>query len=171
MAKLSDILKNYQGDIYPIADNSFSLGLSGFRYEDIYAVTIHGTATSALYSDLAEIYEGPEEYSVGTVIRVSDSNNFDIEICDEDLCMDVFGVVSSNPGFILNSDQRGQTIGLTGKVDVLVKGKINKRDVIVPTVDGCARKLKDINEMPFRMGISLEEDNNEEVRLVRCIIK
>src|SRR5690606_8944591 len=50
------------GIILPDADNTRDLGASGTGFATIYATTFDGTATSALYADIAERYESDQFY-------------------------------------------------------------------------------------------------------------
>ena len=65
----SDAADTHTGTIMPASDNAIDLGGASNRYNDVYAVTFQGTATSAQYADLAENYLGDATYEVGTVVE------------------------------------------------------------------------------------------------------
>ena len=64
----SDAADSHSGTITPSADNSIDLGSGSLRYNEVYAVTFQGTASSAKFADLAEKYESDEELEAGTVV-------------------------------------------------------------------------------------------------------
>jgi hypothetical protein len=64
-------------------------------------------------------------------------------MCVEDGAEDVFGVVSTNPAYLMNAQAGGQTthvaIVMAGRAPVRVKGPVNKGDRLVAAGDGVAR--------------------------------
>ena len=88
----------------------------------IAATTFSGRATQANYADLAEIYKTDQEYPVGTIVSIGgDAEARSVEAGDP-----VLGVISENPGFLMNKDAEGQAVAFVGRVPVLVKGAISK---------------------------------------------
>jgi len=159
-----------KGDITVPDDNTYVMGGASNRMANVYSVLFNGVATSSQWGDLAEIYRCEDNnLPVGTVISVSSNLNYEVCKCNIDCDMGYIGVVSKNPGFIMNSGENGLVTGLVGKVPVRIKGKIKKRDFIVPTTDGYARAGK-VGEEVFKIGVSLET-NELESRLILCIIK
>jgi len=133
--------------------------------------TLYGEATYALWGDLAEKYRVKEVCDPGTVMCVSKDAEFDVELCDVDLCPAVVGVVSTKPGYTMgNHLEEGQYIALTGQVPVKVIGPINKSDFIVPAGGGCARAGKP-EEIAYKIGVANGSDDSAIVKLVDCIIK
>jgi len=100
-----------------------------------------GTATTALYADLAENYLADDIYPSGTVLifggiaEVTKSNS--------DMSTRVAGVVSTNPAYLMNAEVEGggrvATVALQGRVPAMVEGNINKGDMLVSTSNGTAR--------------------------------
>lgn len=95
-----------------------------------------GTATSALYADLAERYEADQEYSMGTIVCIGGEK--EITIANG---FKAFGIISSDPGFKMNSeagpDQTHPYVALAGRVPCRVIGKIEKGDPIcLSTIPG-----------------------------------
>lgn len=132
---------------------------------------VHGEATSSQWGDLAEKYRTKGEHEKGTVMCVSKDPEIDVEACYEDLSMVCIGVISTRPGFKMNDAlYDGQFIGIAGLLPVKVVGPIEKRDFIVPTIDGCARAGKP-EEFAYKIGVSNETKTDEGIKLVECIIK
>ena len=126
--------------------------------------TIEGTATTALYADLAERYQSDQIYSIGTLIKFGGEK--DITIAD-DKCN---GVISENPGFILdNGLEESQPIALVGKTPIRIIGKVNKFDNITlsenPGIGRVAREGEVV------IAKALESSEIEEEKLILCITK
>ena len=92
-----------------------------------------GTATSAEYADLAERYAADEEYEAGTVVRLGGTHEITQTMQAHD--SDVFGIVSTSPGFEMNasagSDATHPFVALAGRVPCKVIGKVVKGQRIV----------------------------------------
>jgi hypothetical protein len=112
----------------PTSDNLFDLGSSGARYATVHASVFQGTATSARYADLAERYHADQPLKPGTVVVLGGSA--EITTCVTMGSSDVFGVISSTPGLMLNSDagsdQSHPFVALIGRTPVRVRGLVNK---------------------------------------------
>jgi hypothetical protein len=84
----------------------------------------------ATYADLAEFYEGDIEYSPGTVLVFGG----DKEVTTTNSMNDtrLAGVVTTNPAYVMNSDQTGikVCIALAGRVPCKVVGKVKKGDML-----------------------------------------
>ena len=131
---------------------------------DTYSTNFHGTATTALYADLAEKYESDQKYSVGTLIKFGGEK--DITIADTE----VNGVISDRPGFILDSElENGQAVALVGKTPLRIIGSVNKFDKItLSEIPGIGRVAKEGGKVIARaLGFS---GNNDE-KLVMCVTK
>ena len=125
----SDAADSHSGTITPSSDNSIDLGSSSNRYNEVYAVTFQGTASSAKYADLAEKYLADEELEAGTVVCFGG----DKEICACGIEADhrVAGVISTDPAYMMNSEGEGQYVALTGRVPCKVVGPVVKGDLLV----------------------------------------
>lgn len=131
------------------------------------------TATAAKYADLAEKYIcGEGVVGEGTVLCVSKNTEDEVEICEDDCCPSVIGILSAKPGFTLNIDQPGGVvIGLVGKLPVRIIGEIQKGDSIVSAGSGgCARKCEP-EELVYKIGVALESNSNPGEKLVLCAVK
>ena len=134
-----------------------------------------GTATSALYADLAEKYLADDIYETGTVVVIG--GEAEVTACK--LGDRAFGAVSANPAFMMNSGLEGGTyIALKGRVPVKVIGPVKKGDRLVAADDGCAivanTALKNMpisaRGFPDTFAIALESNNDLEVKLVESVI-
>lgn len=101
-----------------------------------------GTATSALYADLAERYEADQIYSEGTIVTIGGAKEITIARDRSD----VFGIISKDPGFKLNADAGSNEthpyVALAGKTPCRVYGQIKKGDKIAlfPNLPGVGWK-------------------------------
>lgn len=87
------------------------------------------TSTAARYADLAEIYSSDTLYAPGTVVKLGGY----AEITQTTFAVDdaVFGVISTKPAYLMNSEATGLPVALVGRVPVKVTGLVNKGDRIV----------------------------------------
>jgi Peptidase_G2, IMC autoproteolytic cleavage domain len=110
--------------------------------------TIDGTGATvvgewqATYADIAERYESDKDYAPGTVVKIGG----DKEITATDVSVDdVFGVISTNPAYVLNSGQEGLylPVVVVGRIPVRVTGPIAKGDRLVSSnTPGVARAVR-----------------------------
>jgi len=90
-----------------------------------------GSSTlQATYADLAEYYEGDQEYEPGSVLVFGG----DKEVTTTKTINDTraAGVVTTNPAYIMNTDQKGQKVclALAGRVPCKVVGRVKKGDML-----------------------------------------
>jgi hypothetical protein len=108
------------------------------------AGVITGTATNARYADLAEKYTADANYAPGTVVVFGGAAEVTVDAVDGD--RRVAGVVSTNPGFLMNEALTATfvaTVALTGRVPCLVTGAVRKGDLMVAAGLGRARAEAD----------------------------
>ena len=112
--------------ILPNANNTLNLGSSV-----AYWNTVYGNATSANYADLAENYEGDQEYEFGTVVMIGGEK--EVTLAKGLGTTKVAGVVSENPAHLMNAGCSGIKIpvALQGRVPCKVIGKVEKGDLLV----------------------------------------
>ena len=113
-------------------DNGSTVGTSSDRFNTVYAQTFNGTATEALYADLAENYVGDSAYEPGTVLVFGG----EAEVTTTNTKSDhrIAGVVTTNPAHLMNSALEGDTVvgvALQGRVPCKVLGKVEKGDMLV----------------------------------------
>jgi len=84
----------------------------------------------ATYADLAEYYEGDQDYEPGTILIFGG----DKEVTTTGVINDtrLAGVVTTNPAYVMNSEQTGikVCIALAGRVPVKIVGRVKKGDMI-----------------------------------------
>jgi hypothetical protein len=120
---------------------------------------VFATSTSALYSDLAEMYEADAYYEPGTVVSFGGEKQITKSLVVND--KRVAGVVSTNPSYLMNSACPGDfatPVGLTGLVPTKVVGNIRKGDMVVSNGDGTAR-AEENPQVGSVIGKSLEDFN------------
>lgn len=117
----------------PATDNSIDLGDATHRFKRIYSVNFIGTALEAYFADLAERYEADEQMEPGDVVELGGEK--EVTKSKEKFSSNVFGVVSENPAFKMNSGAGDDTthpyIALAGRVPVKVIGKVKKGQRLV----------------------------------------
>jgi hypothetical protein len=130
---------------------------------NIAANLFQGTATTARYADLAEIYSTDVDYPVGTAIAVGG----EVEARSAavgDICI---GVISDNPAYLMNAEADGQAVGLKGRVPVRVSGPVSKGQAVYAWNDGVCSTIT-TNAI---VGIALETNSDEGEKLVECVLK
>ena len=138
--------------INPSVDNGFTLGTSALRWSTVHGVTFSGTATTANYADLAELYLSDFAYEAGTVVRVG--GEFEVTATDGEHNHSVLGVISAYPAYLMNNQlENGIPVALKGRVPVKVKGSVNKGDRLVGGPEGHAEAN---NDSPHGFAIALE---------------
>lgn len=142
---------------------------------NLNAEIFQGTATSALFADLAEKYLADQAYDVGTVVMVG--GEAEVTACS--LGSRAFGAVSAEPAFRMNNGLPGGVfIALKGRVPVKVIGAVQKGDRLVASDNGCAGVAAVVlRNLPLRAGsfpdtfaIALENNSDPSVKLVESII-
>jgi hypothetical protein len=129
---------------------------------DIRGSFFRGTATVAVYADLAEKYLADQEYPVGTVMMVG--GVAEVTAVTTSDCY-VIGVVSGKPAYMMNSELEGGTyIALTGRVPVKVEGYVLKGEPIWPYMDG-----KGSTESNGRQPFAFALENGSGI--VECLVK
>jgi len=125
-----------------INGGAISGGVSAIFSGTVTADTFSGVATEAQYADLAEIYSADAEYEPGTVVKIG--GDAEITQTTEHADVDVFGVISTAPAYLMNKDAEGLPVALQGRVPVKVIGKIRKGERLVSSdVPGVAWALGD----------------------------
>ena len=142
-----DFLRRSTSDT-PSQDNKFSLGSASLRWANIYAVNFQGTALKAKYADLAEYYEVTDSIKssikAGHILGI-DKNGVNLF----NPGMKLFGVVSTNPGFILNNECDGVPIALKGRTPVYCKNLPSIGDYIYADSNGFGLASSDKLDLPL----------------------
>jgi len=129
-----------------------------------------GTATAAQYADLAEIYASDEQYEPGTVVKLGGSA--EITQTDSHADTDVFGVISTDPAYLMNKDADGLPVAMTGRVPVKVIGKVAKGERLVSSdVPGVAWALgNDAYDPRAVIGRSLQNKDDGDPGIIEAVI-
>lgn len=129
---------------------------------DIRARYFCGTATSAQYADLAEVYIADFPYDPCTVLEFGG-------ICEVTIAQyktkALAGVVSTAPAFLMNSvlqeKENAVNLALQGRVPCKVRGPIRKGDMLVSAGNGYAEADHD-PKIGTVIGKSLEDFDGDE---------
>ena len=151
------------------ANNTRDLGASGNRWATIYATTFNGTATQAQYADMAEIYSADADYGPGTVVKIG--GDAEITMTTEHADTDVFGVISTNPAYLMNSEAEGLPVALAGRVPVKVIGKVKKGQRLTSSdVPGLAWAADEETSFQAIIGRSLENKDDGNEGIVEAVV-
>ena len=126
------------GSILPSANVTYNLGSTTAWWNNIY-----GTATHALYADLAENYQADAYYEPGTVVEFGGTKEVTIGSADSKR---VAGVVSTNPAHLMNGGLSGPNVvalALQGRVPCKVIGPVAQGDLMVSAGFGFAKVNND----------------------------
>jgi len=129
-----------------------------------------GTATEALYADLAENYQADDTYEPGTVLVFGGSA--EVTATNKTHDTRVAGVVSTNPAYLMNKDSGNTSLGLTGRLPCLVKGPVDKGTLLVTsTTPGVAQALNDAYYKPgCVIGKSMNTLTDSSIELIEIAV-
>ena len=120
--------------------NGATTGVGNIGSSTVGFNTVFAKATTAQYADLAEKYTADAEYAPGTVLVFGGNQEVTVNSVDSD--SRVAGVVSTNPGFVMNEGLDSEfvaSVALTGRVPTMVIGPVRKGDLMVAAGLGRAR--------------------------------
>jgi len=100
------------------------------------AGVITATATQARYADLAEMYAADGDIEAGTVVHFAGEGK--LAACDEANHHAVAGIISTDPAYLMNTDQEGVALAISGRVPCKVTGVVNAGDLMVSAGNGMA---------------------------------
>ena len=154
---------------------TYNVGSSSVKFGTMYANTFSGTASSAQYADLAEMYLADAEYEEGTILVFG--GEAEVTTSDVKSSPSIAGVVSHNPAYLMNSELQGDhvtAVALKGRVPVKVVGAVSKGDVLVHSAKpGHAEAA--VNNMnvngPSCIGIAITEKTDEGAGTVEALVK
>jgi hypothetical protein len=102
---------------------------------------ISGNQINANYADVAERFAADAEYAPGTVVSLGGAA--EITKAVEELTENVFGVISTQAAYLMNSKAGPSTthppVAMTGRVPVRTIGTVRKGDSMVSAGNGAAR--------------------------------
>ena len=143
---------------------------------DIRCRVIRAVATSAQYADIAERFAADAVMIPGAVVMFGGAQ--EITETAEELSEKVFGVVSTQPAYMMNSGAGNNDshpfVAMTGRTPVRVTGTVNKGDRLVSSsVKGTARAARTGESInPFHViGRALESKSDAGIGLVNCFVQ
>ena len=134
-------------------------------YDYTYNIKV-GTAVyvEATAGDLAEIYKSTEKLVPGDVVSIDitkDNSIIKTKVAEDTL---VAGIVSTEPGLLINASEKGYKLALVGKVPTKVcneGGSIKRGDLLVSaSLAGYAKKAGDNPKVGTVIGKALESFNS-----------
>lgn len=159
-------------NIMPGDDLVYDIGSPSLQWNNVYANTFNGTATRAQYADLAERYAADSEMEPGDVVIIGGEK--EITKSDAMGTTEVFGVVSTQPGLMLNSDAGEDSshpyVALAGRVPVKVKGEVKKGERLMSSDEAGIACAWDGEDFLAIIGRALESKTSEEIELVETVV-
>jgi hypothetical protein len=154
--------------------NTLDIGGSSSVFRSIYATNLYGTSQKAQYADVAERYETDTEYSPGTVVRIGGDKEITMET--EVASEEVFGVISTDPAYLMNSEAGTDTthppVAQIGRVPVRVIGQCVKGDRLISAGNGLAKADRDGLATPWNvLGRALADKLTTEEGLVEATVR
>lgn len=160
---------NVSTAILPVSNVFVDIGSTTKWFNNIY-----GTAIHAQYADVAERFEADQPYNPGTVVALGGVK--EITAAAEELSEEVFGVISTNAAYLMNSgagnNDTHPPVAVNGRVPVLVIGKVRKGDRLVAAGNGLARAGSKHELTPWNViGRSLEDKLDLGEGTIEAIVK
>lgn len=171
----SDGSSTFSGDLIPTSDSTYDLGSATFKWQNVYADTLNGTAVEALYADLAERFEADAAYEVGTVVALGGAKEITATV--EEGSAEVFGVVSGKAAYLMNAgagtSETHPAIAMTGRVPVRVVGTVLKgQRLISSSIPGVAKAAAEGEATSFNViGRALEDKYTKDEGTVLAVVK
>lgn len=140
----------------PDDSGQMNLGTPSVKWDNVYANTFVGVASSAKYADLAEKYVADDFYDFGTVVEFGGKR--EITVAKENTNK-IAGIISQNPAYLMNSDcdqEHALPVALQGRVKCKVVGKIEKGDMLISAGNGYAKSCQE-PKIGTVIGKSLED--------------
>jgi len=171
----SGVNVEYLEDGTTLLNTEFTSIQTGINLNITTGYFFSGTATTALYADLAERYAADRPYEYGTVVKIGGEQEITQTIIE--YCPNVFGVVSQNPAFAMNSGAGKQDthpyVALSGRVPVRVVGKVSKGERLVSSsMHGHAQAAGTEAGISwqFVIGRALEDKLHDEPGIIEVVV-
>jgi hypothetical protein len=160
--------------IMPVSTGTVNIGSPTNKFANVHANYLVGTSVQSQYADLAERFAADAVYPAGTVVALGGIK--EITAAVEELTEDVFGVISTKAGFLMNGDagsnETHPAIAVQGRVPVRVIGTVRKGDRLVSAGAGLARAANRAEITAFNViGRSLETKTTADEGTVEAIVK
>jgi hypothetical protein len=153
--------------------NNNANGVGNIGSSSTYFNTVFAKATSAQYADVAERFAADTEMMAGTVVELG--GTAEITISTTELSDTVFGVISTQAAYLMNSaagsDATHPPVAMTGRVPVRTIGQVRKGDRLVSAGNGLARSAKPGEASAFNViGRALVDKNDAGEGMVEAIV-
>jgi len=151
-------------------NNTGGNGTGNIGSSTTYFNTVFAKATSAQYADLAEKYTADAFYESGTVVVFG--GQAEITVSTAYAQMNIAGVISTDPAYIMNAGAAGFPVALQGRVPCRVTGTIRKGDLVTSSeIEGVATRLDPTDWVPGSViGKALENYDSDEVGVIEVVV-
>jgi len=124
----------------------------------------------ATYADLAEYYEGDQEYEMGTVLVFGGEK--EVTTTTEMNDTRSAGVVTANPAYVMNKDQKGikVCIALAGRVPCKVVGRVRKGDMLTTSATAGYAVKANTPTLGAIIGKALEDKDYGEAGVIQVAV-
>lgn len=133
---------------------------------------LRGRSIEAEFADMAEIYHSDIELLPGNLVKLGGYNEITMTTDPYDTA--VFGIISTQPGFLLNSGEKEKAlaypVALKGRVPCLVKGTVRKGQRIVASDVAGVGMATDTYESAAIIGRAIGEKNNDDIGPVEVAV-
>ena len=133
---------------------------------------IRGRAMEAEFADMAEIYIADDYLLPGNLVKLG--GNKEITKTQTEFDNQIFGVISTAPGFLLNSKQKlaehAYPVALKGRVPCLVKGTVRKGQRIVASDIAGVGMATDHFDAATIVGRAIGEKNSDDIGAVEVAV-
>jgi hypothetical protein len=129
-----------------------------------------GSTFQATYADLAEYYEGDQEYEMGTVLVFGGEK--EVTTTTEMNDTRSAGVVTANPAYVMNKDQKGikVCIALAGRVPCKVVGRVRKGDMLTTSATAGYAVKANTPTLGAIIGKALEDKDYGEAGVIQVAV-
>jgi hypothetical protein len=160
--------------ILPNGNATINIGSTSSRFANVHGTFFIGQAITASYADLAERFETDTPLLPGTVVELGGVK--EITAAVQELSEAVFGVISTNAGFLMNGSAGDNAthppVAVNGRVPVRVIGSVTKGDRLVSAGRGLARAATRSEMTAFNViGRALENKTSTGEGTVEAIVK
>jgi hypothetical protein len=167
----ANAITQFTGNIAPTKVTTTAIA-GGGTVNGIWTL-VSGARWQSTYADLAERFESDDTYDAGTVVEIGGVK--EITAVQYELSEDVFGVVSTKAGYIMNAmagdDNTHPAIAMGGRVPVKVTGKVKKGQRLVSAGKGIARAAKPGEATAFNViGRALSNKTDDGLGTVEAIV-
>jgi hypothetical protein len=152
------------GKLLPGANAVVDIGSTSAWFNNIY-----GTASHALYADLAEKYQSDAEYEPGTVLVFGDETEVTISKQANDTR--VAGVVSTDPAYLMNGALTdGIPVALQGRVPCKVIGVVKRGDMLVTSDSPGIAMTNNIPQIGSVIGKALGNHDGNGIGVIEVVV-